>query len=222
MSNNHWQKDKRVGVDDLVLLNTVCWSISSGKYSSALFDQLIFHLLDFNFLKTNAAMDLKCSIVDKKQNALNGIFQPLRVLGSYDIMIILIKLRYYIILCSDIRDCNMREFEEAVHGRLDLHLHRTCPHLCQPIQGFVFVFVLYLHLHRTCPQIKGFVVAVIVLVVIPEDSHCRSDYSNWLQITLLTFPPVNKHLKVLFFSSKLAKASLKHKDRGKIFFLLKT
>ena len=74
MSNNHWQKDKRVGVDDLVLLNTVCWSISSGKYSSALFDQLIFHLLDFNFLKTNAAMDLKCSIVDKKQNALNGIF----------------------------------------------------------------------------------------------------------------------------------------------------
>ena len=74
----------------------------------------------------------------------------------------------------------MREFEEAVHGRLDLHLHRTCPHLSQPIQGFVFVFVLYLHLHRTCPQIKGFVVAVIVLVVIPEDSHCRSDYSNWL------------------------------------------
>ena len=179
--------------------------------------------LIFIFLKTNAAMDLKCSIVDKKQNALNGIFQPLRVLGSYDIMIILTKLRCYIILCSDIRDCNMREFEEAVHGRLDLHLHRTCPHLCQPIQGFVFVFVfvfvLYLHLHRTCPQIKGFVVAVIVLVVIPEDSHCRSDYSNWLQITLLTFPPVNKHLKVLFFSSKLAKASLKHKDRGKTFFV---
>ena len=48
------------------------------------------------------------------------------------------------ILISDLRDCNMRELEEAVHGRLDLHLHWSRPHLGQPIQGLILInFHLY-------------------------------------------------------------------------------
>ena len=33
----------------------------------------------------------------------------------------------------------MRQLEEAVHGRLDLHVHWSCPHLRQPLQGHVLL-----------------------------------------------------------------------------------
>ena len=37
----------------------------------------------------------------------------------------------------------MRELEEAVHGRLDLHLHWACTHLCQPLQGLTNTNIKY-------------------------------------------------------------------------------